>query len=382
MKLLTTPETIRREFNRLMDDYSEYRWATAWAGINFEFFNKLVKNKNKIRELIIGLDIQGTHPEFIEKMLDVQNVRYVESEEGTFHPKLYLFVRDDRWEMLIGSANFKKTSFHKNTEAVFLVSNADDNGNKLLNEANDFFRGISSFPMSLDELENYRKRWGTYHEKTSIISRMNGLDIPWEEYSKNIEDEENHDFEMRLEVLGVFRELFEKHGHFKTMESSERKAIAGMVGKSIVSGREIESAYFGKAADGFFMKTINDNNENISIALDKIPLVGDVTKQAYDQFIECFKKAFSDKRKHIAGATRLLAMKRPDAFLCINGKNDKELFKKMGMKSNKPTYESYWPDIITKLSAMKWCTSPSPANEREIKKWKGRMALIDCLFYE
>src|SRR5262249_50503526 len=71
-----------------------------------------------------------------------------------------------------------------------------------------------------------------------------------------------------------------------------------------------------------FKAAIRDNRQEISDALDAIPpAVEPVTKADYMRFVRLFRGAFPNGGGGLATGTRLLAMKRPDVFVCLDRKN-------------------------------------------------------------
>lgn len=134
----------------------------------------------------------------------------------------------------------------------------------------------------------------------------------------------------------------------------------------------------------FRLPLIKDNNPNISLALDAIPPNVSVSKVDYLKYIERFKRAFPKGRDGLPMASRLLAMKRPDLFLCIDSKNESKLYESFGILKaiKRKDYEKYWDLIIVPLMASPWWKSPPPSSGIEREVWQARAAFLDCLYYE
>jgi len=135
-----------------------------------------------------------------------------------------------------------------------------------------------------------------------------------------------------------------------------------------------------------FKQKINQNNQHLSDALDLIPLDGSISKTHYMAFLEEFLRAFPNDRDGIATATRLLAMKRPDTFLCYNQANREKLESEFGIrmprfKGQNKNYEVYWDEVIERIHDCVWWQSDEPVDEIEAQAWRGRAAMLDAITY-
>lgn len=397
MKLITNPKDLKKEFERLIKNYANFYWATAWASPDSELLKALCTKKNKIKELVVGIHFYQTHPDFIEHFLENDKVRFIEQPNGTFHPKLYLFTDDkqSKWELIIGSANFTAEAFSRNTEACLLITQGDSNAviykkaKKFISKA---FKDGKIF--NKKDLENYRKTWekhmpkieslsGTYgykKRKPKPIHNIPVMNMNWDEFMDLVKKKETLDrVDERIKVIEIAKTLFNKEKHFKDLTVDERKFIAGIYNKLGVKGEKIWGYFGTMVGAGIFMKKIIENDENISNALDEIPLTEQITKQHYEKFIKHFTKAFS--LNYIAPATRLLCMKRPDVFICFNSKNRSKLRKDFAIQS-KVDYKMYWEGIIAKIFDSNWWQYPDPKDDREKKISEARAAFLDSLYYE
>lgn len=390
MRLLITSSEIEKEFKRLMVEYSEYYWATAWAGADFEYFKMLMKYKGKIRKVIVGTSFDHTHPKFIETFIKDKHVKFSKQSNEIFHPKIYLFQNNkDEWEVLIGSMNFTSAGFYDNVEALILISNKDKSDllykdtldliNKSWEKAIYFTKEkLQKYTLAY---KNQQKRSGEYvkNKPGKPVNRTEIMNLSWEDFIKKIGEGDKQSKEGRIKLLKMARGFFLKHKHFNKMDTDERKAIAGT--KKELNG--IFCWWFGHMPNSIFKRKIKENNLNISRALDQIPLEGVVpAKQNYLDFIEFFTKAFQkEKRKGKVTAFRLLAMKRPDVFICLDSANEKKLKRDFGIKGE-ITFERYWDDIIERIFDSEWYNTPAPKDKEELEIWKGRSAFLDVIFYD
>lgn len=78
---------------------------------------------------------------------------------------------------------------------------------------------------------------------------------------------------------------------------------------------------------------------------------------------------------------RVLAMKRPDTFMCFNSRNSRRLCKDIGI-SRSVSYEAYWDSIIARVMDSTWWNSPRPEPGIEREVWEARTAFLDAILYD
>jgi hypothetical protein len=177
----------------------------------------------------------------------------------------------------------------------------------------------------------------------------------------------------RLQVVREIRQLFAQKAHFRELDYVGRQKIAGL----FKSANPNFLLFGSMRAVGLFKRAVKDNNEGISLALDEIPLGGDISRDHYQRFTDRFLSAF--ERSGMALASRLLAMKRPDTFVCVNNQNREGLFQGFRLSPRRDA-EAYW-DLIEKVRACTWWKAPPPAAGEEREVWIARAAFLDALFY-
>jgi hypothetical protein len=205
------------------------------------------------------------------------------------------------------------------------------------------------------------------------------LNLPWREYLRKVRADKSGGFDERIKVLFEAKRLFEKHENFSEMLDEERLGIAGLR-----NSKTVPWGWFGTMRRAWtFRQLIKRNNILISRALDAIPLGGEVTKDHYDEFIATFCKAFPAGKGHGLGtATRLLAMKRPDYFVCFDSANRDRLNDEFKISIGHHDYEAYWEKIIQRVFIADWWNCPRPRRMPDAIVWDGRVAFLDALFYE
>jgi hypothetical protein len=204
------------------------------------------------------------------------------------------------------------------------------------------------------------------------------MSMTWNQFLAAARKDAHHGFEKRCHLLQLARVAFWEHSSFRSMESGLRKTIAG-----VPNDFDDSWDWFGSMkGHGYYYQAVNANNPHLSNALDRIPLSGPVSRSQYEEYLSEFMKAFPYGRHGVGSASRLLALKRPDQFVCFDSKNQRNLCKDFGIKQTAMTYERYWEEIIERIIDSPWWNSPRPRRERDAIVWDGRAAMLDAIFYE
>lgn len=196
--------------------------------------------------------------------------------------------------------------------------------------------------------------------------------------------EGRNSLETRIFVLNSVRAIFQNTSRFQDISLNERKIIGGVANEN-----ETQWGYFGSmGGNGLFHNRINHNNEYLSLALNEIPLFGKITKNKFKKCVKYYKKAFGEGGQRGAGIatiTRLLSMKRPDYFVCLNGGNRNEIFNFFGIVNaiTPREYDRYWDEIVVPVIKSEWWNSQRPSANEELQLfvWLGRAAFLDSIAY-
>ena len=392
MKLITANNILRGNLSRLVKGYPNLAFAVAWASANTSIFEQIINTKSQIQKAVIGTHFWQTHPNVLDAFVDSQNVRFMLQPKGVFHPKIFLFWDSNRWEALIGSTNLTEAALAYNSEVMLLVSDLDKNASTLKNQIIALIAEYwsSAMTISKDKALSYREIWQT---KQSALRRISGQygksktrkapmdsvtsSMSWPNFFAAVKEDKSHGFQQRCELLEFVQSEFNRNANFSSMEPGIRMTIGGLPNKS-----DERWAWFGSMKGaGYYYQAVNNNNPHLSQALDKIPLRGLVSRSQYEEFWQEFIKAFPKGRYGIGTASRLLALKRPDQFVCFDSKNRKELCKDFGIKQTGMDYERYWDEIIEPVMDSPWWNNPRPSSKIESMVWDGRAAMLDAIFY-
>jgi HKD family nuclease len=400
MKLLTSPESLLEEISRLSQQYRYFDWAVAWATADHDAFDCLKKHQSKIRRIIVGTHFHQTAPSFIDAFAKIPEVRYRIDQEGlngVFHPKLYLFSNSaTEWESIVGSPNFTTGAFTRNVEHAILIG-AGDTGDgitqaEIVNEIDRLWQKGRHF--SPTELAAYRLRWqrnkklldraaghdGGQKRRESIYDRKL-LSFSWDEYLQELRSKKEKYFADRLTVLREAGRIWSAEPSFAKLSSDDRKKVAGTASEKVIRWR-----LFGSMRGAFkFTKALSENNPELLTALDAIPLTGALNSDHFHAYIHRLSRAFVQTKEFgaLGVATRLLCLRRPDYFVCVDKKNKAGLFRMLGVQPGDVTVHSYWDTVVAPLIDTPWWQSPRPVKNPDAQTiWDGRVAMIDALFYE
>lgn len=398
MDLITSARELSKNFITLIKKYKYMSFATAWASTEHPAFQNLLEYQEKIQHSTIGLHFYQTDPEVLAQLQHNKNARFILQTNGVFHPKLYLFWNTPTdWVLLSGSANFTNGAFNGNNRETMLL---------IKGESANFFQEISRFlkndcfdnavEIGDEQIEHYRTLYhqrqkplqtlsnrylaGNKHSEMgkSILS-TNILTYSWEKYFKTIQQDKNHSFKDRLDLLAYVKKVFQDNAKFLSIDSEIRKLISGLPNNAR-TGKNLDYGWFGSTkSNGNFSRKINTGNPKIAQAIDLIPLTGDVSKHDFLEYNKVFRQAGFNNP--IGVATRLLIMKRPDLFFCFNGANKEKICAELDLPKNLNA-ERYWDEILLRIYDTAWFNSSRPQNTIKQQAWDGRVALIDCIYYE
>lgn len=85
-------------------------------------------------------------------------------------------------------------------------------------------------------------------------------------------------------------------------------------------------------------------------------------------------------RECVPTASRLLAMKRPDTFICICKPNIGEASRRMAFSRTMLELDDYWEKVIEVIRLSDWYHAQKPDGvDGEI--WENRVAMLDAILY-
>ena len=392
---------ITKKLKKFISDFDEIHWAIAW-GTNNALADILIDNKKKIKNIIIGIDFSHTDPKFLKRLSSNNKTKVAMNlVDGTFHPKIYYFESKNKAAAIVGSANFTNGGVGgNNIEAAILIEGSVDD--EPLKEIKKMVNSLweEGNPINKDFLASYELQYAANKKHRNALNKKLRINKPkpdaaypdlltmsWSKYRKIVKSSDSHDFKRRLDVLNKAQSLLNSVQSFSGLDIQKRKAISGVIGRNEIFDNELDNydwGWFGSMfGAGVFRNRIAENDQYLSLALDHIPTTGDVIEDHYNAFIEDFLQAFNNSKRKggVPTASRLLAMKRPDQFVCVDKLNRKNLSKDLGFTVSRLNFEMYWSEIIEPIMQSSWWQAPRPSGI-DGKLWDGRVAMLDAIYYE
>ncbi|MFM0300246.1 phospholipase D family protein [Paraburkholderia sediminicola] len=405
--MATAPKYLRGQdlestVRTLIDNHEELFWAVAWGSMS-PLAKHLLANASKVRRFAIGTHFHQTDPDLLDALRDVAGARVVpNSSAGTFHPKIYLFRTANKFALVLGSPNFTRAGFGINHEAALFVEG--DTSDTLYR---DVFLAVESAWAEANSIgDDFLRAYRLKHQATRAARADLEADLPikmptgdsdyrnllgdgWSEFIGRVKLDPHHDIKGRVAIIDCARVWFSQVPRFADMTEGQRKAIAGtyLRNERRPSGvpADLDWGWFGSMVGaGVFKGMVKSQPEGLSAALEFIPRTGSVGERDFERFKVRFLKSFEDAQRGggLATASRLLALKRPDYFVCVDSANKNKLSDAIGVKKVHLTIDTYWTHVIRPLLCSPWWNAQRPADDLEGRIWDSRMAFIDAFCYE
>jgi hypothetical protein len=399
-RLLNGTAELAEVFREWCGKSEDIRVVTAWATTDCAVCDCLTEARSKISTMVVGLDFYTTSPSFLHSFRSVIRIGNA-LDGGTFHPKLYLFDNAGGFCCVMGSSNFTSGGFAKNTELNICVEGGK--ADPFFQQVRDFIdaQEKSSDSITAPEIADYREQFEKLKAsrarlakfRTSTAARAKAkaakereaagealpeqLNKTWSEFVRLILAPKRRkridggtagkgDY---LQTAERCQSLFAQRGRLAKMAPADRQFVGGTTS---------EGGWFGSMRGaGFFKQRLNDDPASLDTALNHIPLIGKLKQSHFD----AFAAAFQWERAGVGTASRLLAMKRPDLFICIDSKNRSGIASAFGVSaSSLQTFDGYW-NLMQRIWRCPWWRAPQPQQTLERRIWNARVALLDSIYY-
>lgn len=168
-------EIIKQQFEKA----NEIRLVVAYIKKKGVDVLRQFLNKQKNIKLLCSFDMNITDPNAIQELLNMGvEVKFYRSNEGTFHPKIWLFQENKKWNCIIGSANLSKAALFDNVEASVFIDSAN-NINGVVEQSLFFFNYLwnseYSKPITNELLGNLQNKIAS---RKNINERINRTEAP------------------------------------------------------------------------------------------------------------------------------------------------------------------------------------------------------------
>lgn len=387
---------VSKSLPGLIQKHEKIDIAVAWGSMTVAA-SELFKHTKKFGSVLVGLDFLATDPDFLDKLVGVPKAFAAKSASGCFHPKIYYFQSGQQAEAIIGSANFTRGGLGKNLEAcVHLQGEADQSVFEQIRRTLESYQPLR-LPITKELAESYRRQWNRRPPKVHPIfpsegKRWASINSPlgtmsWENFAEAAQKDPHHGFSERIKLLRKIQQMFALSPSLSELSPIEWKGIAGVVGPEDAESpvmKGFEWQWFGSMRGaGSFAKLIGLRDTQLAKAIENIPARGEVDAVHYRKFKDKFVSAFADEERsgNISSATRLLAMKRPDCFVCVNNGNKKPLAKALSFAPTTLTLDNYWERVIEPIRSSPWYNATRPVGQ-DAELWDNRTAMLDAIYYE
>jgi HKD family nuclease len=396
---LLNARALARKLVVLINKHERIAIAVAWGELT-SVAEILLANTSKFDSILLGLDFSATDHQLIDRLVDVPNAFVAKPRPGCFHPKIFYFQSGPKAEAIVGSANFTNGGLGANLEAsVHAQGNADNPFFKQVRERLASYSNLH-LPITGPLAESYRRQaeaagkaprpknpvlpsdrqaWERF---TSPLATMS-----WKDFVKGARQNRHHDYKKRIKLMRKVQQTFARTGSFGDLSVAEWKGIAGVLGDDEAKNAALDDfdwGWFGSMRGaGTFAKLIGHKDIALANAIDAIPKRGVVTEAQFDAYVSAFTGAFmgSSRTAGLPPATRLLAMKRPDVFVCVNRGNRAGLAKALSFAPTTIELSNYWKRVIEPIQQAPWYNTPRPT-DRDMELWDARVAMLDAVYYE
>ena len=379
--------------------HAEQIWvATAWASDGSPAADALWRAQDRIASLVVGLDFHQTDPKFLRRFRPW--ARAYQSADGTFHPKVYVFRRGRTFDAIVGSSNLTTAGFGDNVEANLHVSGAttETSFTSLVRFIEDLAHDGQQ--MLARDIDHYEKEWRKRQRDIKRLRKFKpapklrsgggaapSLHVDWKTFVRELPravarrapagyggsfwpgSADNPGY---VGVVTEVGRIFARHRQLVRMGEVDRLKVGGLIDPY---------GYFGRMMGaGLFNHYMRAEPKRIDKALDHIPAKpAKVSEAQFKAFVSAMRRTKGLGRPGVG--SRLLAMKRPDVFMCLDSANRAGLAESFGLSPARLyTYEGYW-ELMTLLWKCPWYTAPRPRTGHEGLVWDARVALVDALFY-
>lgn len=393
-------QAVSKTLQRLIDEYEEFHWATAWGSLT-NVAERLLAHPAKFSDVTFGVAFSQTDPALIDRLVGLVGARVATKfAGGTYHPKVYAFRSGEKAAAVVGSANFTFGGLGRNMEAAILAQG--EAADPFFVDLFDFTRQSAAVGEAVTP--QFAAAYRASHKRAARMPKaardpiqdlpnvkVEALSSPlvtmgWDDYVQEVRGSKNHPIDDSLALLRIAQQWFGSVRSFQDLSLGQRQAIAGLIiDRTERADDDLgrDWGWFGSMRGmGDFAKLVIANDKRLARAIDSIPQKGEITRTHFSRFARLFKLAFEDSERigGYATGSRLLAMKRPDVFVCICTPNIAEASARMDFSRTTLTLEGYWDKVVEVIRFADWYNADKP-DSADSEIWECRAAMLDAVLY-
>ncbi len=211
------------------------------------------------------------------------------------------------------------------------------------------------------------------------------LSASWENYYQTLSQlSKGYQLPNCLKLLNAADEILNQGKDLTTTTVQERNLIAGVSDNQLTKSLQFDHQLLGDMTSyASFKKVIKADAEGFAKVMKVIPSNGAIDGWHFMQFIDTYQQWFAAngfKQSPLYPATRLLSLKRPDQFVCLNEHSQSKLCDALDIKPlKKQEFQRYWDNIITPIQKAKWFDSFLPMEAAEQPLHRVRFAMLERL---
>ena len=401
--MFLTTDNLESRFEDLLSNSNRVDIATAWAtrGPVLDLLCTAAEERGVKVRAIVGTYGNATHPDALERLRGIGELRLVEGKQALFHPKVYIFTGDREACAWIGSANFTGAGFARNEEAV--------------HETQDAARAIDWFNVrwkACDQLkdgaiEDYRRRrreQGVSRTLAGLVGRPaagagDRLELlkkadSWKAYLCALErcNELRLDEGCGWSVLGdscSYVHTIEEgrhiahRGSWVGLTDQERTMLLGLSDGFDGTWGLLGTLFPAGTVKGVFNRSDDIRNRRI---LGRVRGAVEMVINAHDDDfpgagVTALEQIYREDRFRHGAATRLLALARPDRLVSVNSKSCSGLATAFDLGTENLGDPKNYRILLEQLYAAPWYADRPGRSKRESQLWSMRAALVDCFVY-
>ncbi len=398
--MLLDKESYSTEFERCCRQYSKLIIASAWCGdpsrtLPYSYLDD--KNSKLDIVITVGVFFNQTHPDAIKYFMNKGvDIRVFKNEVALFHPKIYLFTKNKKAALFIGSSNFTYSGFFNNVELNMLSEGQIEKAfKKQLKELDKkliyWHSDKCSFKPSTkwlikyqDEYKKQRRRETKsnvksprdHEESISTASWLRNANWPIY-YQKVIDglDKKKRDDVGYLEVLSAVKEKLPLPWRASYFDDIEKRRIIGGLGKYGWLGHVAASGRFRKfMANGPIREKKYAVTAINHICTLELPINFKVLEKNLNKVVSIgpTMKVWS----------RILSIIRPDLYCTVASPSVREnLSSTLKVPQNSFETPIGYIRLLNLIHSSPWYNSSKPRNKTELSIWKRRAAFLDAIFY-